>query len=360
MSKQGMNIEQFSKLVVEAAHELSQIMDVSIKQQAKDLIKTAIGRSVRTKDPMFWPAGMLMLGLAEARKTLAGGGSILPSDPGLVKQIDDAIEAHVTMWRDQYGSKVDFVDDSLAGAALVKMYAQTGKELYKEAADKIYEFVMSAPRDPEGAIIYNPGKGNSNIFVDGIGQSVMFLSAYGRAFDKTEALSLAKMQLSNFRKYGMDERSGLCYHGYCLGDDKEIEKKGLLGWGRAMGWLMMGLSEYCSGNVEMETASWYGDLCGIVESYVRQDGGFSWQIQAVEGHIDTSATGMLLYSLLAAGDGKNVVSGLQALQSGTDDNGRVGNALSSCDDFGVHYQTYGHYPWGQGAALAAISRGLYT
>ncbi len=358
MSKSVFEHEMYIKMVNTTISELAGIMDVSLRQRAKDLVKSALGRSVRSEDPMFWPAGMLMLGLAEARKTLAGGGSIFPSDPGLVKQIDDAIEAHVTMWRDQYGSKVDFVDDSLAGAALVKMYAQTGKELYKETADKIYEFVMSAPRDPEGAIIYNSGKGNSNIFVDGIGQSVMFLSAYGRAFDKTEALSLAKMQLSNFRKYGMDERSGLCYHGYCLGADKEIEKKGILGWGRAMGWLMMGLSEYCSGNVEMETASWYSNLCGIVESFVRPDGGFSWQIQAVEGHIDTSATGMLLYSLLAAGDGKNAVSGLQALLSNADDNGGVGNALSSCDDFGVHYQTYGHYPWGQGAALAAISRGL--
>ena len=35
--------------------------------------------------------------------------------------------------------------------------------------------------------------------------------------------------------------------------------------------------------------------------------------------------------------------------------GKVTDALSSCDDFGVHYQTYGCYPWGQGAVLAAVS-----
>ena len=37
------------------------------------------------------------------------------------------------------------------------------------------------------------------------------------------------------------------------------------------------------------------------------------------------------------------------------DKGIVLDALSSCDDFAVHYQTYGNNPWGQGAALAALS-----
>ena len=35
--------------------------------------------------------------------------------------------------------------------------------------------------------------------------------------------------------------------------------------------------------------------------------------------------------------------------------GIVTDSLSSCDDFAVHYQTYGNNPWGQGAALAALS-----
>ena len=37
------------------------------------------------------------------------------------------------------------------------------------------------------------------------------------------------------------------------------------------------------------------------------------------------------------------------------DGGVVGDALSSCDDFGVHYQSYGNFPWGQGAVLAAVA-----
>ena len=344
--------EQYKAMVGATISELNDIMNVSLKQRAKDLVKTAIGRAVRVEEPMFWPAGMLMLGLAEAREVLSGKDTLQLADPGLVKRIDEAMESHLSLWQEQYNGKVDFVDDALAGAALVKMYAQTGKDLYRDAANRIYRFVFEAPRDPEGSIIYNPGK-TCNIFVDGIGQSAMFLSLYGRVFKNTEALSLAKTQLMNFRKYGMDDRSGLCYHGYCITDGNAgrlIEKKGLLGWGRAMGWLMMGLSEYCKGNVDMEIATWYRDLCGIVESYVRPDGGFSWQLQAIEGHLDTSATGMLMYAI-RTGD-------MSIFVANTDSAGHVGSALSSCIDFGVHYQSYGNYPWGQGAALAAVSQML--
>ena len=61
-------------MVQETIAQLNGIMDVTVKQRAKDLVKSALGRSVRTKDPMFWPAGMLMLGLVQARKVMKQWG----------------------------------------------------------------------------------------------------------------------------------------------------------------------------------------------------------------------------------------------------------------------------------------------
>ena len=66
--------EKEKLIIKEGISELKTIMDVSARQRAKDIVKSALGRSVRTKDPMFWPAGMLMLGLAEARKCAVGDG----------------------------------------------------------------------------------------------------------------------------------------------------------------------------------------------------------------------------------------------------------------------------------------------
>ena len=355
----------FASVVEASAKELSHIMEVSATERAKDLVKRAIGRPAHVQDPM------LMLGLAKARKVIEADGraskteSDSKTDKALLDCIDGAFSGHVELWNRQYGSKISFVDDALAGAALIEMYEQTSDEIYKEAAQKIYEFVSSAPRDEAGSIIYNASKGNRNIFADGVGQTAMFLSIYGRNFDVPEALELARVQLSNFKKYGMDERSGLCYHGYELTDGVPM-KKGILGWGRAMGWLMMGLSAYADKADDQGLRDWYLELSENTASYTRQDGGYSWQIQAVDGHFDSSATGMLAYSLLAGGAADDdssscraaVEGSLKALEAVTDPDGLVGSALSACEDFGVHYQNYGHFSWGQGAALAAASLAL--
>ena len=77
-----------------------------------------------------------------------------------------------------------------------------------------------------------------------------------------------------------------------------------------------------------------------------------------------SATGMIAYSL-ARGYNAGILDNIEDIDSSFDkavecmlshtEKGAVLDALSSCDDFGVHYQTYGHYPWGQGAVLAALA-----
>ena len=89
--------EREKQIVNEAIAELETIMEVSLGQMAKDLVKSALGRSVRTKDPMFWPAGMLMLGLAEARKKAA-----LDGEEGLVGRIDEAFLGHIRLWKEKY------------------------------------------------------------------------------------------------------------------------------------------------------------------------------------------------------------------------------------------------------------------
>ena len=159
---------------------------------------------------------------------------------------------------------------------------------------------MTAARDAEGAILYNSGR-SGNVFADGIGQVSMFMAAYDdKALDSNEQLKL-------FYKYGMDEESGLCYHGYELkksntgdkdyaksGDSSNklyvSDKKGILCWGRAFGWLIMGASVNAAlGKAEEESLSHFRSLCEAALKYQRADGGWSWQMQAVEGHIDMSA-----------------------------------------------------------------------
>ena len=363
--------ERYIGLVKETIRELSDIMNVSIKDQFKDAIKNAIGRSVRTRDPMFWPAGMLMLGLVEARKKIADKLPDLEDTSnkgiltGLIGDIDKAIADHLALWNDKYGSRIDYIDDALSGAALIKLYCQLKAEgkaegdlasSCKQAANRIYGYLTAAPRDKTGSIVYNPSR-SSNVFADGAGQTSMFLVLYGNTFGDGSAVELGELQLLNFLKYGCDEKSDLPYHGYSITESGDmaalVEKKGILSWGRAAGWVIMGLSE-CRGVPELR--DWYDRLVKSLLTYQKKDGGFAWQIQATEGHLDTSATGMIVYGLGGASEGTaDIRDTIETLWQNIQDN-KVLESLSSCDDFGVHYQNYGHYPWGQGAVLAALSK----
>lgn len=375
--------ERYKMVLDRTVDDLLGIMNVSLVQQAKDVVKSLMGRSVRTKDPLFWPAGMLMLGLVSAAEQ---------EDVEIKSKCLAAISAHLDMWLKSYDGKIDFVDDALSGVCFIRAYELTHEDKYKEAADKIVQFILTAPRDEQGTVIYNPGRNSANIFADGVGQVSMFMAAYTSAFPDSDIVISsgsrldASKQIKNFFEMGVDKKSGLNYHGYSLHDN---QKKGLLGWGRAFGWLYMGVAEAacaafnssdeatdngecrgdcpdrkrCFMNSGFNITGLYRQMSRTALEYQRADGGWSWQIQGTEGHIDMSATGMIAYSL-ARGYNAGILDNVEDIDSSLDkaaecmlshtEKGAVLDALSSCDDFGVHYQTYGHYPWGQGAVLAAL------
>ncbi len=362
----------YFEVIRQTTKDLKGIRDVSVKDRAKDFVKSAMGRSVRTKDPLFWPAGMLMLGLVEARRSLIEKLAKEEGADSLVEEIDSVILKHLNVWKGKYGAKVDYIDDALAGVAVVRLYKQSYDEKLRNAckitADKIYAYLQNAARDKTGTIVYNSDRDSGNVFADGTGMVSMFLAAYGEAFEVKEALDISALQLLNFKKYGMDSRTGLPYHGYSL--EGTAVKKGVLSWGRAAGWLIMGLAEFAAVmesyalegktgpdlNVVSELVTWYREFSVNLASYQKSDGGFAWQVQAVDGPLDTSATGMILYGLMRPEnhEAPEVEKSLTALLESIAD-GKVEKTLSSCDDFGVHYQSYGHYPWGQGAVLAVLA-----
>ncbi|SFP35195.1 Rhamnogalacturonyl hydrolase YesR [Butyrivibrio proteoclasticus] len=405
--------ERYKMVIDRTVDDLLEIMNVSLIQQAKDVVKSFMGRSVRTKDPLFWPAGMLMLGLisaaeqADVKQDIASDlNDVKPDisstklDSGIKSKCLAAISAHLDMWLKSYDGKIDFVDDALAGVCFIRAYELTHEDKYKEASDKIAQFILTAPRDEQGTVIYNPGRNSSNIFADGVGQVSMFMAAYISAFPDSDIVISsgsrldASKQIKNFFEMGVDKKSGLNYHGYSLSDN---QKKGLLGWGRAFGWMYMGVAEAacaavkssadelagnnetfnnfecvrecpdrkrCFMNSGFNITGLYRQMSRTALEYQRADGGWSWQIQGTEGHIDMSATGMIAYSL-ARGYNAGILDNVEDIDSSFDkaidcmlshtEKGAVLDALSSCDDFGVHYQTYGHYPWGQGAVLAALA-----
>ncbi len=321
----------------EAVRQLKNFRKTDTKRQMKDLAKKALGRYVAKKDDIYWPAGLLLLGLVEAGRH------------------EDAAE-YIAEWiRD--GSDTAYVDDALTGYVIIRLYEITGKKEYRDAADKIAEFLKTTPRDIEGSIIYGPGR-NEYIYADGAGMTALFLSHYGKVFEKEEASALAKKQIGNYLNYGMAVNQGLPYHGY---DVKSGVRYGIIGWGRAAGWLLMGMAGYLSDWSDPGVARAAAGIVGQIYGYLRKDHLFSWQLEAVEGPSDTSATGMLLWSV-AKLEEKGVLPGFDhnVLQDSADslrheiNGGRVYGASAECIDFAQYKQEYGSFPWGQGAVLAFL------
>lgn len=377
-----MNKEIMEQIIKVTENDLLTINNYTAKDALKDVARKALKRATTNRDPLFWPAGMLMLGLSEA--------SLSPSDTAsklISQEFRDEMKNILCEYLDKWiknGEQAGFVDDSVAGMALIKLYESTGDKRYHHGAAMIANFLAQAPKNSEESIIYNPSKGNDLIYADGAGQSAMFLARYGTVFHKRNAIALAAKQLLAFHADGFDKKSGLPYHAFSLSQDK---KAGIIGWGRAVGWLMMGYSEILSNIYREENhksnpiedsilkstmdklMSQFYSLIKVTLEYQRPDGGFSWLLPATEGEADTSATAMIAYSMAnwlkrgmfhshAADLSEQVQKAVQGagefLLENTE-NGSVGQSLSSCEDIAVHRQVYGHYPWGQGCTLAFLS-----
>lgn len=367
----------------ETVRELGEIRHPSAGTVLRNRAKAMLGRGSAGRDLVFWPAGLLMLGLLEAGHDLE-------------------VKDYLSFWFQQ-GMPVQHPDDALTGEVLLRLYESTviknaiGEDTvkesvfnegivkgdnrqrnhgesgningersgsinpeaaeYKKGADRILDYLRHCRRDRYGSIVYGQQSNNDCIFADGVGQTVLFLSHYAGLFgencsneasgkrtghdihdeenDAGYALREAQRQLGNFLRYGMDERSGLPYHGY---DAESGEKRGIIGWGRAVGWLLMGISEYLKADSllmprnravadekELSRKAELSDAAGIPEAIkggsgisdegkeaptekirrmisacgarIRPDGLFSWQLDCMDGSADTSATGMIFWAI---------------------------------------------------------------
>ena len=335
----------------------------------KNIIKKILKRpGAAAEDLIFWPIGLLAHGLWQCRK-----------EPETEMQVREALDACFARWQKR-GMPVCYLDDLLVGETIlaaceeirqqekgannVDTATETGIGMTGQqcmaALHKMITYVDEYPRNEEGSFPYRAGQQNGYVFVDGIGLACPFLYRYGVMFDRQEYMELAVKQIVNFLAYGMDTASGLPYHGYDVSDGC---KYGIIGWGRAVGWLLRGIAACLQTPYGRERlAQPYRELVDAALPYQRKDGYFSWQLQAVEGPADTSATGMIL-AAVKAGMEEGILTEeryKQALEEGRNaiaravGDGRVYRCSGECLDFSQYPQRYGAYPWSLGPALEVL------
>lgn len=315
-------------------------------------LRIITGRKVEPPDKINWHTGLLAKSLAdyymENRNTEEA------------RIILNCLRKYYDRWI-RRGCKMYYLDDAFSGMALIDLHQITGEEKYKQAADAMVKYLFAHETDRGGAMPYRPGQKNGYVFADGIGMVCPFLCKYGSVYGDMNAVGLGVAQMQNFIEHGMDEKTGLPYHGY---EYESGVKYGIIGWGRAVGWLMIGMAESLA-YIEPDRPSYetlkqaYRRIVDKVEAYQLESGLYAWQLEAKEGPVDTSATAMILYAIARSLNTKvligihrsRMVRGREALWSLVKE-GRIENCLAECQGFAMYPQVYGAYPWSLGPALS--------
>ena len=225
-------------------------------------------------------------------------------------------------------------------------------------------------------------------------------------------MELGLQQMRNMMAFGMDAKTGLPYHGFRYADGI---KHGIIGWGRAVGWLFIGMgrSLACLGSMkkkreeskagelkegqefceccrrayeELERAFW--QLFRAIEPYQKKNGSFGWQLEALEGPEDSSATAMIAYGTVlvlrgqqgmgkaeSAKEGQNQIEEVETAGKCPDQmreaarklaeraaeylvscerGGKIYNCSAECMGFSEYPQQYSAYPWSLGPGLGVL------
>ncbi len=343
------------EMLKEAEYQLLHYPKRTIVGRIKRIIKSVAGRKVEPVDRVNWPNGLLAKGLADYYMQHKNSEE--------AREILDCLKRYYDRWINKQ-CKLYFLDDAVSGMALIDLHQITGEEKYKQAADKIARFLMEHETDRSGSLPYRPKQKNGYIFADMIGMVCPFLCKYGSTYSDMNTVNLAVAQIQNFVEFGMDAKTNLPYHGYQY---ENGIKYGIIGWGRAVGWLLMGMSESLA-YIEETRPSYevikqaYRRIVDKVEAYQRENGLYSWQLEAKEGPVDTSATAMILYAIARSLDTKVLIGihrsrmtrGRDALFQMVKD-GKIDQCLAECQGFCLYPQVYGTYPWSLGPALSLFA-----
>lgn len=207
-----------------------------------------------------------------------------------------------------YAAEKQTLDDINEGRVLFPLYAMTGKEKYRLAAEKLHQALEKQPRTHEGSYWHKAIYPNQ-VWLDGIYMAQVFSALYEKHLgqgDYTDVLT----QLSTVRRRMFDEEKRLYYHGYdasrtAFWADKDTGLSRSF-WLRAMGWYAIALADLAEilprGDARAEVAALLKEMLEGVLPYADGQTGMFWQVVDQPGregnYLETSGSSMLAYAML--------------------------------------------------------------
>lgn len=336
------------ELVPRMHHDLIHYPIETYKKKIKRLLRSLIRlQYIEKPDHFFWPNAMIAQALAESLTYYPEEGT------------QEVLESYVNQWI-QKNKRIAYVDQIMNGYAICELYERKPEEKYLGILQQMKKYLLNCERAKDGSLLYRANQ-KERVYADTIGMVCPFLCRYAVMSGNRELTKLAVRQFTNFREYGYDSKSGLPYHSYHA---ETGEKLGIIGWGRAVGWILVGMADsepYLQGQeLDMVRKMAYELVCSAMK-YQRPDGFFSWQLQAMEGPRDISATSMILGAVQKLVEEQKiddefycyVEKGKDAILHTPD---ALNCCLSECEGLGSYPQYYAQYPWGDAATMRLLMK----
>ena len=201
------------------------------------------------------------------------------------------------------------LDDYNEGRILFPLFARTGKEKYRKAAEMLHGCLMEQPRTPEGNF-WHKQIYPDQVWLDGTYMALPFLAMYENNFGKGEIRDVMD-QLRVVRKRMRDSQTGLYYHGYdasrkAFWADPETGLSRNF-WLRAIGWYSLALTDLIEqipkGMEEREElADTLRELMESISAYADPATGMYWQVVDQGGregnYPETSGSAMIACAML--------------------------------------------------------------
>lgn len=334
------------KLIVQMQYDLLHYSQESIKKKIKRILRNLMRvQHIDKPDNFFWPNAMIAEALVES----------LIQYPQ--KETQKVLEQYVNQWI-QKNKQISYVDQIMNGYAICELYEKNAQSDYLNILEQMKRYLLHCDKASDGSLLYRSNQ-KEYVYADSLGMVCPFLCRYSVLSGEKKLADLAIKQFTNFREHGYDAKSGLPYHAYHAGNG---EKLGIIGWGRAVGWILTGMSDSMQYLQEQDleiVQKLFCELGNTIITYQRIDGFFSWQLQAMEGPRDISATSMILGALQVAvkkkfldekferviEKGKNAILSTQNVLS---------SCLAECEGLGSYPQYYDRYPWGDAATARLL------
>ena len=201
------------------------------------------------------------------------------------------------------------LDDYNEGRILFSMYARTGNEKYRMAAEMLHRCLTEQPRTAEGNF-WHKKIYPDQVWLDGTYMALPFLAMYENTFGKGETGDIME-QLRTVRKKMRDPETGLYYHGYDASrkafwaDPATGLSKNF--WLRAIGWYSLALTDlieiFPKGMEERdELADTLRDLMESISVYAEPGTGMYRQVVDQGGregnYPETSGSAMIACAML--------------------------------------------------------------